>query len=59
VSNFYQKSRDKLTEICTLPNRGLTWETNVWYMLELDGAREYIDWYSGDHNDTILKDFSQ
>jgi len=59
VNDFFQKSKESLTEICSLPNKKLTWETNVWYMIELAGAHEYIDWYSADHNDTILKDFSQ
>lgn len=59
VSNFYHQSIVKLTEICVLPNRGLTWETNLWYLIELDGAWKYIDWYLADHNDTILRDFSQ
>jgi hypothetical protein len=59
VDIFYQHSKAKLAEICTLPNRGLTWETNVWYMIELDGGHEYMDWYFADHDDTILRDFSQ
>jgi hypothetical protein len=59
VENFYQQSKNKLTEICTLPNRGLTWETNLWYLIELDGMRKHIDWYLADHNDTILRNFSR
>lgn len=55
---FFVGDRDSLIELCdehmrilpTLPN--LCWEVNVWAYLESKGI--HFDWYSGDHNNSIL-----
>jgi hypothetical protein len=59
VEPFFEKSKIYLLEACTMPNKKLTWETNIWCLLELEGERDNIEWYQADHNDSILRDFSQ
>jgi hypothetical protein len=57
--SFYEKSCRCLLKVCNTPDRKLTWETNIWHLLEIEGERDNIDWYFADHNDSILRDFSQ
>jgi hypothetical protein len=59
VEPFFEKNKTCLLEACTTSNRKLTWETNIWYLIELGGERDNIEWYAGDHNDSIMRDFSQ
>lgn len=54
VTLFYEHSRNVLKDFCTLPQYKLTWETNVWTVIEGCAERDKIDWYFADHNDTIL-----
>jgi hypothetical protein len=51
---FYQHSFGVLRDFCTLPQYKLTWETNVWTVIESCAERDNIDWYFADHNDTIV-----
>lgn len=51
---FYDHHRGVLTDFCTLPQYKLTWETNVWSVIEFCAERENIQWYFADHNDTIV-----
>ena len=53
-SLFYEHSRNVLKDFCTLPQYKLTWETNVWTVIESCAERSKIDWYFADHNDTIV-----
>jgi hypothetical protein len=53
-SLFYEHSRNVIKDFCTLPQYKLTWETNVWSVIESCAERDKIDWYFADHNDTIL-----
>ena len=32
----------------------LTWETNIWTIIECCAEKENIDWYFADHNDTMI-----
>jgi len=52
--NFFQHSKNVLTDFCTQAQYKLTWETNVWNIIELFAERDNIDWYFADHNDTIV-----
>lgn len=54
VLNFFQHSKNVLTDFCTQPQYKLTWETNVWNIIELFAEKDHIDWYFADHNDTIV-----
>ena len=54
VQEFYQHSKNVLTDFCKFPNYKLTWEVNVWVIVEMFAMKEQIDWYFADHNDTIL-----
>jgi hypothetical protein len=54
ISSFYQHSKHVLTDFCTLPIYKLTWETNVWFIVELNVGKTWIQWYAADHNDSIL-----
>ena len=53
-SLFYEHSRNVLKDFCTLSQYKLTWETNVWTVIESCAERDKIDWYFADHNDTII-----
>jgi hypothetical protein len=54
IQMFYNHSKNVLKDFCTLPIYKLTWETNVWNIVEYCGCREDIQWYFADHNDSIL-----
>lgn len=54
ATRFYEHSVCVLRDFCTLPQYKLTWETNVWTVIESCAERENIAWYFADHNDTIL-----
>lgn len=51
---FYEHSYNVLRDFCRLPQYKLTWETNVWTVIEACAERGRIDWYFADHNDTIV-----
>jgi hypothetical protein len=54
AERFYQHSICVLRDFCTMPQYKLTWETNVWSVIECCAERGNIDWYFADHNDTIV-----
>lgn len=54
ISAFYQHSKNVLTDFCQKPQYKLTWETNIWYVVEFCALRDIIQWYQADHNDSIL-----
>jgi hypothetical protein len=54
IDIFNNHHKNVLIDFCTMPQYKLTWETNIWYIVELCSANDIIDWYSADHNDTIL-----
>jgi hypothetical protein len=54
IDTFYSHSKNILTDLCILPQKKLTWETNVWYIIQYGMAKDIIDWYSADHNDSII-----
>jgi len=54
IDTFYTHSKNVLTDFCTLPQYKLTWETNVWYIVEYCASKNIIDWYFADHNDSIV-----
>jgi hypothetical protein len=54
INIFYDHSKNVLNDFCTLPHHKLTWETNIWNIIESTRAKDIIQWFSADHNDTIL-----
>lgn len=54
IQTFYGHSKNVLTDFCTLPQYKLTWETNVWYIIEYCAAKSIITWYFADHNESIV-----
>jgi hypothetical protein len=54
LSSFYDHSKNVLTDFCTLPIYKLTWETNVWSVIEYCAEKENIAWYQADHNDSMI-----
>ena len=54
IDCFYGHVRHVLNDFCTLPMYKLTWETNVWTVIEMCAERENMVWYFADHNDTIV-----
>jgi hypothetical protein len=55
IQTFYDYSKQVITELCT--QHKLTWEVNVWNIIESRYLKSIITWYSADHNDTILSFF--
>jgi hypothetical protein len=51
---FFEHSRNVLHDFCTMSMYKLTWETNIWFLVELFAAKEWIQWYAADHDDSIL-----
>lgn len=54
AERFYAHSECVLRDFTTQPQYRLTWETNVWTVIESCAERDNIDWYFADHNDTIV-----
>lgn len=51
---FFNHSKNVLNDFCTLPIYKLTWETNVWNIIEMCAFKDNIQWYLADHNDSII-----
>lgn len=54
VERFFEHSKCVLRDFCTMPMYRLTWETNVWTIIESCAERDNIGWYFADHNDTMV-----
>lgn len=54
TDRFYTHSECVLRDFTTQSMYKLTWETNVWTVIESCAERDNIDWYFADHNDTIV-----
>jgi len=54
IERFYQHSKCVLTDFCTQSQYKLTWETNVWTVIESCAEKDNIAWYAADHNDTMV-----
>ena len=59
AQRFYDHSAGVLRDFCTLPQYKLTWETNVWTIIEACAERERMEWYFADHNDTIVRNIQE
>jgi hypothetical protein len=54
IQTFYGHCKNVLTDFCTLPMYKLTWETNVWGVVEACAMKNDISWYFADHNDSLI-----
>lgn len=54
IQIFYEHSRNVLKDFCTQSIYKLTWETNVWNIVEYFACRDIIQWFFADHNDSII-----
>ena len=54
VQRFYDHSKCVLTDFCNQPQYKLSWETNVWNIIEACAERENMVWFHADHNDTMI-----
>jgi hypothetical protein len=54
VDRFFEHSKGVLRDFCTMAQYKLTWETNVWTIIEMCAEKDNIDWYFADHNDTMI-----
>ena len=54
VERFFEHSKCVLKDFCTMEMYKLTWETNVWTIIENCAERDNIGWYFADHNDTMV-----
>jgi len=54
IQRFFNHSKNVLNDFCNLSMYKLTWETNVWAVIELCAEKDNIQWYFADHNDSIV-----
>ena len=54
IDIFLNHSRAVLRDFCTMPQYKLTWETNIWTVIEMCAEKDNITWYSSDHNDSMI-----
>lgn len=54
VDRFYEHSVNVMRDFTTMPQYKLTWETNVWTIIECCAEKDNIHWYFADHNDTMI-----
>ena len=53
VLQFYEQCKSVLYDFCTMPQYKLTWEVNVWTIVDYYHKHD-IQWYHANHNDTII-----
>ena len=54
VDDFYNHCTGVLRDFCTMPQYKLTWETNIWSLVELFAMKDKIHTFFSDHNDSII-----
>jgi hypothetical protein len=54
LDTFYKDSKNVLSSFCDDPQYKLTWEVNIWYIIEMCTGRKNILWYHAGHEDTIV-----
>ena len=54
ISTFFEHSKNVLRDFCTMNQYKLTWETNVWSVIETCAENGNMDWYFADHNDAMI-----
>jgi len=54
VDEFYAHCKGVLRDFCTMSQYKLTWETNIWSIVELFAMKDKIQTFFSDHNDSML-----
>jgi hypothetical protein len=54
INTFFTHTRNVHRDFCTLPIYKLTWETNIWSIVEFCACKDIINWYFAEYDDTIL-----
>jgi hypothetical protein len=54
INTFFEHTKNVHKDFCTLPMYKLTWETNIWSVVEFFACKDIINWYFAEYNDTIL-----
>ena len=54
IDRFYMHNKNVLIDFCKQSYYKLTWETNIWTIVEFCAERDNIEWYFADHNDSII-----
>lgn len=54
IDEFYNHCKGVVRDFCSLPQYKLTWETNVWSIVELFAMKDNMQWYHCDHNDSLV-----
>lgn len=54
IDIFFNHCKNVLKDFCTLPIYKLTWEINIWSVVEYFACKDIIDWYFAEYDDTIL-----
>lgn len=57
VQTFYNHCKHVLTDFCTQSPYKLTWEVNIWYVIEFSAPDNIIEWYQADHDDSVVTNF--
>jgi hypothetical protein len=54
IYDFYNHCKGVVRDFCSLPQYKLTWETNIWSIVELFALKDTMQWYYCDHNDSLI-----
>jgi len=54
IDDFYNHCKGVVRDFCSLPQYKLTWETNIWSIVELFAMKDNMQWYYCDHNDSLI-----
>lgn len=58
VQKFYDQCKHVLHDFCTMPQYKLTWEVNIWTIIEHSHQHD-IQWYHADHNESIITNINK
>jgi len=54
VEEFYNHCKGVVRDFCALPQYKLTWETNIWSIVELFAMKDKMTWYQCNHDDSLI-----
>ena len=54
VDEFYNHCKGVIQDFCTMPQYKLTWETNIWSIVELFAMKDNMIFYMCDHDDSLI-----
>ncbi len=54
IEDFFQHSKNVFGDFCKLPQYNISWEPNVWCVIEMCAMKSNITWYFADKNDTLI-----